>query len=271
MKMVITSRKKGIGPAAMVAVVTGSGRGIGLETARRLGVLHYRVIVTSPEPAQGKDAASKLAREGLNVVYHPLDVASDASVKALRDFLFDKFRRVDVLVNNAGVMFEAGRSKVEGVIARRLAKLPRKDFGEGPRLLDVDPELVRAVVEINTLGALRMCQAFMPNMLRLGYGRVVNVSSSLGQLSGMTDANRVPAYQLSKTALNAVTCMAADDARGENVLVNSACPGWSRTDIGGPEAPQSAAEGAETVAWLATLPEGGPTGGFFRNKRRITW
>jgi NAD(P)-dependent dehydrogenase (short-subunit alcohol dehydrogenase family) len=131
--------------------------------------------------------------------------------------------------------------------------------------------IVRSTLEINTLGPLRMCQAFAPLMMKSGYGRVVNVSSSLGQLNGMTDEERVPAYQLSKAALNAVTLMVADATRGENVTVNSVCPGWTRTDLGGPDAPQSVREAAETIVWLATHPDDGPTGGFFRNKKRIKW
>lgn len=255
-----------------VAVVTGAGRGIGLETARQLSGLGLRVILTSPDPAQGAAAAAKLAREGFYTVFHVLDVADDKSVLALKEFVLARFSRVDVLVNNGGVMYESGRSRVEGLMARRLKKVPRRaDFGEGPSLLKVDLDLVRAALEINTLGALRMCQAFMPEMIKAGYGRVVNVSSTLGQLSSMDDANRVPAYQLSKTALNAVTVMAADDAAGSGVLMNSVCPGWTRTDIGGGDAPQSAEQAAKTIVWLARLPDGGPTGGFFRNKRSIAW
>ncbi len=130
-------------------------------------------------------------------------------------------------------------------------------------------EIVKATLEVNTLGALRMCQAFVPLMMNAGYGRVVNVSSSRGQMSGMTD--EAPAYQMSKAALNTITLMAADATTGSNVQVNSVCPGWTRTKLGGSEAPQSVKEGAETIIWLATRPDGGPTGGFFRHKRRITW
>ena len=126
-------------------------------------------------------------------------------------------------------------------------------------------------IEINTLGALRMCQALVPLMMKAGYGRVVNVSSSLGQLNGMTDEERVPAYQLSKAALNAVTPMVADAALGNNVMVNSVCPGWVRTDMGGPGAKRSIEEGVAGILWAATLPGDGPTGGFFRDGERLAW
>jgi NAD(P)-dependent dehydrogenase (short-subunit alcohol dehydrogenase family) len=186
--------------------------------------------------------------------------------------VLNKFGRVDVLVNNAGVMLDSGRSKVEGLLSRRIKKIQkRKGVGEGPGILEINIDIVRATLEVNTLGALKMCQAFVPLMMKADYGRVVNVSSSLGQLNDMTDEDKVPAYQVSKTALNAVTRMVADAASGSNVAVNSVCPGWTRTDIGGPEAPQSTEEAAETIVWLATQPDNGPTGGFFRNKRRIGW
>lgn len=255
-----------------VAVVTGAGRGIGLEVARQLAERGMNVVLTSPNKTEGKAATAELLDQGRRVTFQLLDVVNEDHIRALREFVLKEFGRIDVLVNNAGVMFDAGRSKVEGLIARRLKKIPRRvDFGEGPSILDVDVDIVRATLEINTLGALRMCRAFVPIMMKAGYGRVVNVSSTLGQLSTMTDEEGVPAYQLSKTALNAVTRMVADAAAGTNVAVNSVCPGWTRTDLGGPEAPQSVEQGAETIAWLATRPDGGPTGGFFRDKKRIKW
>jgi NAD(P)-dependent dehydrogenase (short-subunit alcohol dehydrogenase family) len=268
----MSKRPKVIEPYTRVAVVTGAGRGIGLEVARRLAERGLGVVLTSPDQNAGKAASAKLLSQGLQVRFHILDVVNEKHIRALLAFVMKQFGRIDVLVNDAGVMFDSGRSKPEGLMARRLTKLPRRvDFGKGPSILEVDMNIVRATLEINTLGALSMCQVFVPPMMKAGYGRVVNVSSSLGQLNGMTDEERVPAYQLSKAALNAVTLMVADAAAGKNVTVNSVCPGWTRTDLGGPEAPQSVGEAAETILWLATRPDGGPTGGFFRNKRRIRW
>jgi len=255
-----------------VAVITGADRGIGFEVCRQLGKLGYQAVLTAPDPAKGKEAAKKLLREGIEAAYHALDVANERHVRKLREFVLKKFGRVDVLVNNAGVMFDAGRSKPEGRVARWIKTLPKKmDFGEGQGILEVGIDIVRASVEVNTLGALRMCQAFIPLMIKARYGRVVNVSSSLGQLNGMTDEDRVPAYQLSKAALNAVTLMAADDCRDKNVTVNSVCPGWTRTSLGGPRAPQSVGEAAENIVWMANYPDGGPTGEFFRDKKAIEW
>jgi NAD(P)-dependent dehydrogenase (short-subunit alcohol dehydrogenase family) len=272
MKRHLDRGQKSIESGARVAVVTGAGRGIGLEVVRQLAERGVEVVLTSPNQIEGKATSERLIHQGLSVTFHILDVANEKHIRALRAFVLKEFGRIDILVNNAGVMFDSGRSKVEGLIARRLKKIPRKvDVGEGPSILEVDVNIVRATLEINTLGALRMCQALVPLMMKAGYGRVVNVSSSLGQLNGMTDEERVPAYQLSKAALNAVTLMVADAALGKNVMVNSVCPGWTRTDLGGPDAPQSVEEAAETIVWLATRPDGGPTGGFFRDKKRIQW
>ena len=245
-----------------VALVTGSDRGIGFETCRELGRLGYIVVLTSPDHKKGRFACNTLRREGLNVAYHVLDVASERHVRALREFILKKFNRLDVLINNAGIMLDNGRAK-------RFSK--RLDYGEGRRLLETGLELIRATLEVNTLGALRMCQAFIPLMKKGGYGRVVNVSSRLGQLRDMTDEDTVPAYQLSKTALNAVTRMLADDCKGSNVSVNSVCPGWTRTALGGERAPQTTRQAARTIIWLATQPKSIPTGGFFAEKKRIAW
>ena len=124
-------------------------------------------------------------------------------------------------------------------------------------------------METNVYGPLLVCQALVPLMEQNGYGRIVNMSSGMGQLSDMGAGN--PAYRLSKTALNAVTAMVAAGVRGSNILVNSMCPGWVRTDMGGSGAPRSVEQGADTAVWLAMLPEGGPTGGFFRDRKLIPW
>jgi NAD(P)-dependent dehydrogenase (short-subunit alcohol dehydrogenase family) len=129
--------------------------------------------------------------------------------------------------------------------------------------------MVRETVETNVYGPLLLCQALVPLMERNGHGRIVNVSSGMGQLSDMGSGN--PAYRLSKTALNAVTAMVSAQVRGRNILVNSMCPGWVRTDMGGSAAPRSVEQGADTALWLGTLPDEGPTGGFFRDRKPVSW
>ena len=255
-----------------VVVVTGADRGIGFEVSRELGEMGYRVVLTSPDRAKGERAADKICREGSAVSYQKLDLLDERDIRETRDYVMGTFGRIDVLVNNAGVMLDSGKSRVEGLLGRMIKRVPRRAaYGVGPGILTVPMDIFRATLEVNTLGALKMCQAFVPLMMKARYGRVVNVSSTLGQLYDMDDEDKVPAYQMSKTALNAVTRLVADAAKGRNVAVNSVCPGWTRTDIGGRDAPQSTAQAAETIVWLAAQPDNGPTGGFFRHKRRIVW
>jgi NAD(P)-dependent dehydrogenase (short-subunit alcohol dehydrogenase family) len=206
------------------------------------------VIITGIFPAKGRAAAKALQKEGYDVIFQPLDVTSDAEVAAIGQFVRKQFGRLDILVNNAGILVDDGKS-----------------------VLKVRPEIFQHVIDVNTLGALRMCQTFIPLMLRHDFGRVVNVASGRGQLSGEDIAMEGPAYNMSKTAVNALTVMLANVTDGTNVLVNSVCPGWCRTDMGGAKAPRSAKKGAETIVWLATLPNNGPNGGFFRDKRVIPW
>jgi len=230
----------------IVAVVTGANRGIGFEISRQLAQKGIHVVLTSRDEAMGGPARQKLEEEGLDVGYHQLDVVDAASIRRLRECLVTEYSRLDILVNNAGVLLD-----------------------EGVHALDVGLEMVRETMETNVYGPLLLCQALVPLMEQNGYGRIVNVSSGMGQLSDMGAGN--PAYRLSKAALNAVTGMVAAEARGSNVLVNSLCPGWVRTDMGGSGAPCSVEEGANTAIWLATLPQGGPTGGFFRDRKPIPW
>jgi NAD(P)-dependent dehydrogenase (short-subunit alcohol dehydrogenase family) len=233
--------------AERVAIVTGGNRGIGLEICRQLARAGIRVLLTARDAAKGKAACRPLTDAGLPVSFHKLDVTSARSIDALAAFAATKFGRVDILVNNAGVMFDA----------------------RGTRFLDSKIETYRDTLETNTLGPLRVTQALLPQMMKRNYGRVVNLSSGLGQLSGM--GGGTPAYRISKTALNAVTRIVAAEAEGTNVLVNAACPGWVRTDMGGAAAPLSAAQGADTAVWLATLPDDGPSGGYFRGRKPIPW
>jgi len=229
-----------------VAVVTGANRGMGLETCRQLAQLGYHVVLASRDQARGEQATQSLVRQGLSVTYHALEVTDPVSVKQLQQTLEARFGGADMLINNAAVYPDEGRS-----------------------VLEVELELVHATLETNFFGPLALCQALVPGMIRRGYGRVVNVSSGGGQLATMGDF--APSYAVSKAALNALTRMVADAAREANVLVNSVDPGWVRTQMGGPGAPRSIEQGVETIVWLATLPDRGPTGGFFLDRKPIPW
>jgi NAD(P)-dependent dehydrogenase (short-subunit alcohol dehydrogenase family) len=230
-----------------IAVVTGGNKGIGYEICKQLSGEGLRVLLTSRNAVKGEQAADTLRAQNLDVLFHPLDVDSDDSVAAFRAYLKKEHGRVDVLVNNAGILIDKRSTSV--------LKEPIETF--------------RTTLETNFFGALRMCQALVPMMRQNHYGRVVNLSSGLGQLGEMGDGTA--AYRVSKTALNALTRMIAAATEGEDILVNSICPGWVRTDMGGPEASRSVDKGAETAVWLAMLPHDGPTGGFFRDKQPIPW
>lgn len=233
-----------------VAVVTGANRGIGFETCRQLAKREIQVILTSRDEAKGKVAAEKLQAEGLDVSYHPLDVADSESIERLAQFIKSEFGRIDILVNNAGVFLDS------------------KENPSGS-IFDLNISTLHKTLETNALGSLLLCQALIPLMKEHNYGRVVNVSSGAGQLSDMNSG--YPSYRISKTALNAVTRIVGNELKGTNILVNSVCPGWVKTDMGGSNAPRTPEQGADTIVWLATLPDDGPTSGFFRDRKPIPW
>jgi NAD(P)-dependent dehydrogenase (short-subunit alcohol dehydrogenase family) len=222
-------------------LVTGANRGLGFEASRQLGRLGHRIVVAARDAENGATAAETLRGEGIDATPFELDVSSDESCARLRDL-----DGVDVLVNNAGIAADDDSSA-----------------------LTVPVDTLRRVFETNTYGAYRATQAVAPGMRERGWGRIVNVSSGMGQLSDMFGG--YPAYRLSKAGLNVLTRVFAYELRDTGVLVNSVCPGWVRTDMGGPSARLSPEEGVETIVWLATLPDDGPTGGFFRYKQPIPW
>lgn len=230
-----------------IAVVTGASKGIGFEICRQLAQQAVNVVLTARDPGRGAKAAATLQREGLNVIFHALDVTDPEQVHGLAGYLARTPGHCDILVNNAGIMID-----------RR-----------GGGVLEVQIETLRTTLETNFYAPLQISQALVPLMRKRGYGRIVNLSSGLGQLEGMGDGT--PAYRASKVALNALTLMFAAATKGSGILVNSMCPGWVRTDMGGASATRSAEKGAETAVWLATLPDDGPTGGFFRDRKAIAW
>jgi NAD(P)-dependent dehydrogenase (short-subunit alcohol dehydrogenase family) len=234
----------------LVAVVTGAYRGLGYEACRQLAQRGYRVVLTARNAKKGLLAAETLRNEGLDVSFQWLDVTDGGAVERLTAFIRDAYGRLDVLVNNAGIFPDISPWKSDDV-----------------SIFDADLETIRKGFETNTLGPLLLCQQLIP--LMGGRGRVVNVSSGMGQLSDMNGC--CPGYRLSKTALNAVTRIFADELKDSGVKINSVCPGWVRTEMGGEEAPLSVEEGAKGIVWAATLPDDGPSGGFFRHGEPIPW
>ena len=231
-----------------VTLVTGANRGIGLEIAKQLADLGGQVIVGARNISQGEAAAKALSSKQTKLFPAQLDVTDQRTIENLVERVESNFQRLDVLVNNAGILID-----------------------ESDMPSETKPEIARATMETNFLGPWRLCDAFIPLMKGRKYGRIVNVSSGAGAISEMGDALYAPAYSISKTALNALTIMLASELTGSNILVNAMCPGWVRTDMGGPNAPRSVREAADTAVWLATLPDDGPTGGFFRDRKRIPW
>ena len=232
-----------------IAIVTGGNRGIGLEVCRQLAARpDLQVLLTARRKVEGETAVAELHRLGHDVRFWQLDVTDAISVRRLVRFVADEWGRADVLVNNAGVFL---------------------DRHEAPPT--VAPALVRQTMEVNLYGALSLIQALLPLMERHDYGRVVNVSSRMGSLAEMGSGGNALAYRTSKTALNAMTRVLAGAVMGRNILINAASPGWVRTDMGGEHAARTVAEGADTIVWLATLPDDGPTGGFFHDRQPSPW
>jgi NAD(P)-dependent dehydrogenase (short-subunit alcohol dehydrogenase family) len=225
-----------------VAVVTGANRGIGHEVVRQLAADGYIAVLGSRDQGKGERAAAEIGLDG--VIARQLDVSDDDSVREAGQWIEESLGRADVLVNNAAILYDTSN-----------------------RATDVSLDVIREALETNLFGAWRMAQALLPMLLRSPHPRIVNVSSGGGSLSTM--GGGTPAYSVSKASLNALTRLLAGELRGR-VLVNSVCPGWVATDMGGAGG-RPVSEGAAGVVWAATLPDDGPTGGFFRDQRPVAW
>lgn len=228
-------------PEARIAVVTGGNRGIGFEVCRQLAGRGLRVILTARDDEKARRAAEEIP----GATPFTLDVTDPEGPGKLSAFL-EETGGVDVLVNNAGVFLDRNHGGV-----------------------DIPMEVVQETLAVNVIGPWQLSQAVIPFMKRRGYGRIVNVSSGLGAMSEM--AGGYPSYRVSKLAVNGLTRILAAELKGTNILVNTVCPGWVQTAMGGPNAPVPVEKGADTIVWLATLPEGGPSGHFFRERRQIPW
>jgi NAD(P)-dependent dehydrogenase (short-subunit alcohol dehydrogenase family) len=223
------------------ALVTGANRGIGREVARQLAARGHAVLLGARDHAKGEKAAREIGRGAEAVT---LDVADSASIDRAADNIAARFGGVDILVNNAGVHYDTWE-----------------------RASNADWRIIREAFETNLFGAWRLAQALAPAMRAKSWGRVVNVSSEAGSLA--SKGADTPAYSTSKAALNALTRCLAAELRGTGVLVNAVCPGWTATDMSGGGRPVS--ESAASVVWAVTLPDDGPSGGFFRDGRALPW
>ena len=229
-----------------VALVTGANRGIGFEVCRQLAEKNFVVLLTARDAAKAQKAARKLADTG-KVEALVLDVGNASSIKKAADDVASRYGYLDVLVNNAGINYDtwetAENADINGTVAETIGT--------------------------NLLGPWRMCQAFLPLLRKSKAARVVNVSSESGSVTHMGAGP--PAYQVTKAALNALTRTLAGELHQAHILINAVCPGWVATDMGGAGAPRSVKEGAAGIVWAATLPQNGPTAGFFRDGKPLPW
>lgn len=237
-----------------VAVISGASRGLGLACARLLAERGFELVMLARGEAALHAAAAEIARHtGIDPLAVTVDVRDQAAVRRLGDAVSDRFGRADVLINNAGVL--------QGP----------KDFShpEAASVLTADAAEVIDTLDVNVVGALRLAQVLVPMMRAQRWGRIVNVSSGMGQLAEM--GGSWPGYRISKAGLNALTRILAAELAGSGIKVNSVCPGWCRTEMGGASANRSALEGAQSIVWGALIGDDGPSGGFFRDGRSIAW
>lgn len=226
------------------AIVTGANRGIGFEVCRQLAQQGCEVLLTARDAKSGKAAAKALQSENLTVSFYPLDVRHDGSIYSLMAYVKDKWGTVDILVNNAGVFLD------KGTRARDLVGLP-----------------FDRTFQTNVRGPMLLTQSVIPMMERQGYGRIVNISSQMASIAHMGKGSA--AYRMSKTSLNAFTRIIAQEVDDKAIKINAIDPGWVQTDMGGEQAPRTPQQAAKGIVWAAMLPEDGPSGGFFHDKKPL--
>lgn len=229
-----------------VALVTGSNKGIGLEIVRQLAKEGFKTILTSRDENRGKESVKSLKDQGLDVDYCQLEVVNKESIDKAYEYVEKTYGRLDVLVNNAGIFSNHTKD-----------------------VFNVDINEIKETVETNFYGVLLVTQAFIKLMKKNNYGRIVNLSSGMGQLEDMGAGYY--GYRISKVSLNAITKIMAEELKGSNILVNTMCPGWVKTDMGGASAPRTVEQGADTAVWLSQLEDNGPSGKFFRDRKEIAW
>lgn len=239
-----------------IALVTGANKGLGFEIARQLAKQGIKVIIGARDAAKGQAAAEKLKSQSLDVEFHLLNVTDSESISETINWIEEKFGVLHILVNNAAINLE---------------------FPGETSILEVSPETIAKSFQTNFYAPLLLIQMVIPLMRKANYGRIVNMSSTLGSLGDASNSNSVfapvqtPAYRISKTGLNSLTVLFAKELKGTNILINSACPGWVKTDMGTDAAPLTIEEGVDTPVWLATLPDDGFNGGFFNERQLLPW
>ncbi|MFY0759827.1 SDR family oxidoreductase [Metabacillus dongyingensis] len=229
-----------------VALVTGGNRGIGYELVKQLALNSFKVILASRDPEMGHEGAQKLKESNLDVSFLVMDVDNQESIHQAAITVNERYGRLDVLINNAGVYLD-----------------------ENKNLVNMDPSILEKTMATNFFGVYHVIRSFIPLMEKQGYGRIINVSSEYGAMSEMSYPG-VGAYKLSKFALNGLTRLAAAEIKGD-IKINAVDPGWVSTDMGGSSAPRTPKQAAESILWLATIGPEGPNGGFFRDGKRSDW
>jgi NAD(P)-dependent dehydrogenase (short-subunit alcohol dehydrogenase family) len=235
-----------------IALITGANKGLGFEISHQLARQGIRVVMGVRDAPKGEVAANQLLKAGFDVEFQCLDVTDTKSIESVRGYLEQKYGKLDILINNAGVCLDSGQQ-------------PSK----------VNLSIIRKTFETNFFGVVAITQALLPLIRKSEGGRIVNMSSGRGSLTQHSDPNchyaRTLAYNSSKTALNSFTVMLAAELKDTTIKVNSADPDWCRTEMGTEAATHSTEEGADTPVWLATLSEDGFTGGFFNSRNSIPW
>ena len=229
-----------------IALITGSNRGIGFETARQLARRGFHVIIAARDDVSGQQAAKIIQTDGGKATVLAIDVTSSDSIRNAAERFAAIASRLDVLINNAAIYPD-----------------------EGASILTIPRDRLANTFHTNTFGPLEVTQAFLPFLRKSAGARIINVSSGYGQLEGLSPDQ--PSYCLSKLALNGLTIMLAEALKADDIAVNSMCPGWVRTDMGGPNATRSVEEGADTAVWLADEAPHEMTGKFFRSRKEIPW
>lgn len=240
---------------ARIALVTGANKGIGLETARQLGKLGMTVLIGARDEARGAAAAAELKAEGIDARYVQMEVTDGESIRRAAGAIEREFGKLDVLVNNAGVMLDRSEGIASGA----------------------SMEAIRRTFDVNYFGMVEVTQALLPLIRKSEAGRIVNLTSILGSIAEHADPNspiynaKFLGYDCSKAAVNMFTNHLAFELRGTGIKVNAAHPGWVKTDMGGAGAPMEVVDGAKTSVWLATLGPEGPSGGYFHKDVHMRW